>query len=324
VTGSGVTAVIPNWNGSAMLAALLATVRAQTLSFDRVIVVDNGSDDDSREVARRAGAEVLALERNCGFAVAVNRGVTEVTSEWVAILNNDLELDPAWLAGIREAVADQWFGVGKILQQHNRQTIDGTFDLISRAACPWRSGAGRPDGPAWRHARPVHLPPLTAACLRRELFNRVGLLDEQFQSYLEDVDFGLRCASEGYSGVYVPGSVAYHKGSGTLGRWHPRTVRQIARNQVLLVAKHYPADLIREFGWAIAVGQLLWGALAFRHLRGWSWIAGKIEGLRLSRVVRTKGQPRVADVIRGSEAELLSLQRETGPDWYWRIYAALT
>jgi len=324
VTSSGVTAVIPNWNGASILGGLLASTRAQTRPFDRVIVVDNGSGDNSRDVAQMTGAEVIALDRNFGFAVAVNRGIAVARTEWIAILNNDLELDREWLARILDGAGDSWFAVGKILSQQNHQTIDGTFDHLSRAACAWRAGAGRPDGEIWQHPRLVHFAPLTAALVRREVFNRVGMLDERFQSYLEDVEFGLRCASNGYNGVYLPEALAYHKGSATLGHWHPRTVRYISRNQVLLLAKHYPSELLREFGWAIAVGQLLWGAVAFRHLRGLSWLAGKWEGLRLYRETRTPGSLQVADVIRASESELLSLQREVGSDWYWRIYAALT
>jgi GT2 family glycosyltransferase len=321
---TGVTAVVPNWNGASLLPPMLASVRAQTHPFDRVVVVDNGSTDGSREVAAGHGAEVIALDRNHGFAVAVNRGISTTHTEWVTILNNDLTLEPDWLDKIMAAAGEGWFSVGKILDFQNHQTIDATFDLISRGACAWRAGTGFRDGVTWQRPRQVYLPPMTAVAVRRELFNRVGMLDEQFESYLEDVEFGLRCASKGYSGVYAPDAVAYHKGSATLGRWNPRTVRYIARNQVLLVAKHYPPDLLREFGWSLAVGQFLWGAVAFRHLRGLSWLAGKIEGLRLCREARTGGSPGVAEVIRQSESLLLSLQRELGADWYWRIYAALT
>ena len=152
------------------------------------------------------------------------------------------------------------------------------------------------------------------------------MLDERFESYLEDVEFGLRCASNGYSGVYVPDAVAYHKGSATLGRWNPRTVRQIARNQVLLLAKHYPAgsapgEWLGDCGRSTTLGR----AWRYGICGGWSWLAGKIEGLEvLYREARTAGSPGLGGVIRESEAELLSLQRETGSDWYWRVYVALT
>jgi len=65
---------------------------------------------------------------------------------------------------------------------------------------------------------------LHAAIFRKELFDRLGALDERFESYLEDIDFGIRCATAGLTGIYVPEAVAYHTGSATLGRWHPTTV----------------------------------------------------------------------------------------------------
>ncbi len=92
-----VAAVIPHWNRAALLAALLNNLRLQTRLFDEVIVVDNGSADGSADLAERAGARVIRLDRNFGFAVAVNRGVAATDADWVAILNNDVTLDAGWL-----------------------------------------------------------------------------------------------------------------------------------------------------------------------------------------------------------------------------------
>ena len=105
-------------------------------------------------------------------------------------------------------------------------------------------GQGRADGPEFSAARPIGFAPGTASLFRAELFRRVGLLDESFDSYLEDVEFGLRCACLHYSGRYAPDAVAYHVGSATLGRWHPNVARLVSRNQVLLVAKYYPARIL--------------------------------------------------------------------------------
>ena len=69
-------------------------------------------------------------------------------------------------------------------------------------------------------AREIHSPPWTAVLYRAEVFQRVGLLEERFESYLEDADFGLRCAALGIAGRYVPEARAVHVGSASLGRWH--------------------------------------------------------------------------------------------------------
>jgi GT2 family glycosyltransferase len=320
-----VTAIIPNWNGREYLERLLASMAAQTKRFEHVLVVDNGSTDGSPGAAQRLGATVLWLDRNYGFAYAVNRGIERAATPLVAILNNDVELHPEWLIAITTelAASPAAFAAGKVLAADHPARIDGAFDLIAMSGCAWRAGSGRTDGPLWNERRKVLIAPMTAAVFNREIFDKVGTLDENFSSYLEDVDFGLRCGSKGYSGIYVPDAVAYHRGSATLGRWSPRTVRQIARNQVLLVAKHYGPQFRRECGWPIALGQLLWGLVALRHGRPLAWLAGKIEGLRDCRRYDGSVDGAVRNLIRGSERELLDLQRQSGFDLYWRVYFAL-
>ncbi|HET8549492.1 MAG TPA: glycosyltransferase family 2 protein [Bryobacteraceae bacterium] len=320
-----VTAIIPNWNARALLEPLLASIASQTRRFDDVLMVDNGSTDGSPEAAERGGARVLRLDRNYGFAYAVNRGIEVASTRLVALINNDVELHRAWLETLVEAMTSTaaWFASGKVLCAAQPGLIDGAFDLLATSGCAWRAGSGRPDAPVWNEGRKLGLAPMTAALFHRELFDRVGNLDENFGSYLEDVDFGLRCGSKGYSGIYVPAAVAYHRGSATLGRWSPRKVRQIARNQVLLVAKHYAPRLRRECGWAIALGQCLWGLVALRHGHPGAWLAGKLEGLRDCRRYEEAPDGAVRNLIRESERELLDLQRRCGFDLYWRVYFAL-
>lgn len=317
-----VAAVIPTWNRRDLLAVLLQNLTAQTCPFTEIIVVDNGSEDDSAELAERAGARVLKMGRNVGFAVAVNRGIEAADAEWVAILNNDVTLEVDWLAKLLEAAQeDLWFATGKILQAANHQVVDGTFDEISRGACASRCGSGKPDGPAWNQTRRIRAAPMTAAIFRRQLFSDLGGLDETFGSYMEDVDFGLRCALAGRPGVFVPSAVAYHRGSATLGEWNNDTVWRIARNQVLLSAKHFRG----QPWWPIVAGQLLWGIVALRHGRGSAFVRGKIAGMREARRMRqlsTNEYTRkvLAEVLESSEASILALARETGFDSYWRAY----
>mgnify|MGYP003343412554 CR=1 FL=1 len=278
-----VAAVIPHWNRVELLRGLLESLRAQTRTFDRVIVVDNGSTDGSAEVAEAMGAEVVRLPRNIGFAGAVNRGVAAAGDcEWVAILNNDVTLDAGWLERLLGSVGDAAFATGKILSAQDHSVIDGTWDEISRGACAYRMGAGAKDGPAWNQRRAIRMASMTACLVRRAAFERLGGLDETFGSYLEDVDFGLRCAKSGLQGIYEPMAVAYHLGSSTLGRWHSDTVRFIARNQKLLTARHF----LGQPQWPIVAGQLLWGLVALRHGCAKAWLKGALAGRQLAREVQ--------------------------------------
>ena len=321
-----VSVVIPNWNGSARLQKLLAELERQSSLIERVLVVDNGSTDDSVAGAKIAGAEVIELGTNTGFSHAVNRGIERASTKWIAILNNDVSLEPNWLVQLlqKAEAANAWFATGKILDASSRNRIDGTFDAICRGACAWRCGSGRPDSPLWNQAREIRLVPFTAAIFRKEVFERVGALDELFESYLEDVDFGIRCAIAGLTGIYVPEAVAYHTGSATLGRWHPATVRKIARNQLLLVAKHYPKNWVLCYGWPVFVAQALWGLVALKHGAGFAYLVGKLDGLRRFRRARGGAAATLGAVIESSEREILEIQRLTGFDLFWRLYFALT
>jgi GT2 family glycosyltransferase len=320
------TAIIPNWNGSAMLAKLLGDLARQSHPIDRIIVVDNGSTDDSVAVAEHAGSEVIKLGENTGFSHAVNLGIQAAHSEWIAILNNDVSPQPDWLRNLvqRAEAANAWFATGKLLDAVSRNHIDGTFDAICRGACAWRCGHGRPDSALWNQPREIHLTPFTAALFRKELFERVGLLDEDFESYLEDIDFGIRSAIAEFTGIYVPDAVAFHQGSATLGRWHPDTVRKIARNQLLLVAKHYPRKWVLRYGWPVFIAQTLWGFIALRHGAGVAYLKGKLDGLRLFHKSRGHSAANLPTIVESSEKELREIQRLTGYDLYWRLYFALT
>ncbi len=321
-----VTVVIPVWNGRGMVVTLLEKLRAQTHPIAEIIAVDNGSEDGAPEAAASFGARVLRLGWNQGFAAAVNHGVQACRTEMVALVNSDVEPEPEWLERLAQALSaeDVWFATGKILSAARRDRIDGTYDLISRAACAWRVGQGRPDGPLYSEPQPIAMSSATAILFRAELFRRVGPFDIAFESYLEDVDFGIRCAVAGLSGAYVPDAVAYHWGSASLGAWNPEVVQRIARNQSYLVAKHYSPSLRRRYRWPILVGQLLWGLVALRHYGGLAFCRGKLAARRHPYPVCSSGSAlRLAAILEQSERELREAQRDR-PDWYWRVYFLLT
>ncbi|HXB71829.1 MAG TPA: glycosyltransferase family 2 protein [Candidatus Acidoferrales bacterium] len=325
-----ITAVVPVWNGRDLLARLLASLAAQTTPAAEVLVVDNGSQDDAPELAFRLGARVIPMGRNAGFAAAVNRGIREARGEWIAVLNSDVELAPDYFEKLLAVRAP--FATGKILQaaqpQPGQAVIDATFDALCRGATAWRVGSGRADGPIFSQELAIASPPWTAVLIRADVFPRVGFLEETFESYLEDVDFGMRCAALHIQGRYVPTALARHRGSATLGRWHPETVRRIARNQLLLLARHYSSRLILRWLWPILVAQLLWGAVALRHGTGFAWLRGKWQGLSAFADARGNGRRLDAEFLKKwlpeNERRIHEIQQATGFDSYWRLYFFLT
>jgi GT2 family glycosyltransferase len=316
-----VAAIIPHWNRRDLLDPLFASLHAQTRPFDEIILIDNGSTDDSVEIAQAHHATVIPLPANLGFAAAVNRGIASTTADWIAILNNDVTLAPDWLELLMNKTDGVGFATGKILNAADHSLIDGTFDEIARGACACRCGQGKPDAPIWNQPRPIRIAPMTAAIFRRSLFDQLGPLDETFGSYLEDVDFGIRCALAGVHGVYIPSAVAYHRGSATRGAWNKDTVKQIARNQILITVKHFRGEPL----WPIVAGQVLWGLVALRHLRGVSYLRGKISGWGTARAVyrdKTSAppEPGISALATAGEREIFALQQQTGFDRFWRAY----
>lgn len=329
-----VSAVVPHWNRRDLLESLLENLSRQQRPFDEIIVVDNGSTDGSSELARQynrgqgpcAGRiRVICLETNMGFAAAVNRGIEAAQSDWICILNNDVTLAADWLEVLLDAATreDAAFATGKIVSARDPSILDGTFDEISRAGCAARCGSGKPDGAFWNHPRKIRFAPMTAALFRSSLFHEVGLLDENFGSYLEDVEFGIRCAVGGHAGMYVPRAVAQHSGSATLGKWSADSVWRISRNQFLLVSKHFRG----QSALPVIVGQALWGLVALRHGRGWAFIRGKMAGWAGRGAPGVRARDGCAEqkrqlglLLEASEKEILEIGRQTGLDLYWRAY----
>jgi GT2 family glycosyltransferase len=308
-----ISAIVPVWNSRDLLARLLDSLDRQTLRAEEVLAIDNGSTDGADELARARGARVIAMGRNAGFTAAVNRGIREARAEWIAILNSDVELAPDYFEKLGAAGAP--FATGKILSPAGK--LDATFDLTARGGTTWRAGNGMTDGPPFNCVREITSPPWTAVLFRAEVFARVGLLEESFESYLEDADFGLRCAALGIRGRYVPEARAIHIGSASLGRWHPDTVRRIARNQIYIAARHPAAGRL----WPALVAQTLWGAVALRHGAGMAWLRGKLQGLRDFSVLRREARYLAPEQeLRANEEFILQHSTET----YWRLYFLLT
>ena len=257
------------------------------------------------------------MGRNAGFAAAVNRGIVEASHPLVAILNTDVELAPDYLEKL--AAADAPFATGKILNPAG--LLDGTFDLTCRGATTWRCGAGHPDAPPFDQPRDIASPPWTAVLYRAEVFRQVGLLEESFESYLEDVDFGLRCAAQGIAGRYVPEARAVHLGSAA---WAAGIRKPCAASRAissfLQPATIPPATCGRSWSRSSSGA-----ALALRHGRGLAWVRGKFQGLRRFSV-RSRSIPSERS---GSYSTSCCdrMNSSSGPpveDMYWKLYFLLT
>lgn len=320
---SSISVIIPTWNRAGLLQSALENLRQQTLAPAEILVADNGSVDETAAVAAGFGTTRIALHRNFGFAAAVNAGISAAKHEWILILNNDVELQPDWLERATEAAKQEsaQFVTGKVLQAHAPERLDGTWDLVARSGCAWRCGWNALDGPAWSVRRPIEIASMTATMFHRSVFERVGLLDVRYESYYEDIDFGLRCALAGVTGVYEPSAVAKHLGSATLGSG-ARMTYFVSRNQVLLAAKFQLSKLSRR---AVLLGQTsaLLPSVRKGHLL--AALKGKRDGIRMARkfTVEPTDRVRLQAFLERNEKELRGFQEKLGFDLSWKLYFGL-
>lgn len=327
-----VSVVIPHWNRADLLQRVLHSVAAQGLPENHrveVIVVDNGSADESAAVARAHGARTILLGANRGVSHALNCGIEQAAGEWIVLLNNDVELAADWIAALLAAAsrAGAWFATGKTFDASQRHLLDGAGDAVCRGGSAWRLGHGKPDGPAFAEPRATFFPSATATLFRREFFARAGSFDESFFAYLEDVDLGMRAAALDLRGIYVPEAAAWHIGSETVGRWSDQTVSWITRHQLTIVGKHYSEAMLLRFAGPLAVAQLLWLSLVVRRGKLVPWL----RGIRLGAAdIRERwrpgcrpGESALARALCDAETEIADFQAASGWDSYWKWYFRL-
>lgn len=246
---STVSVIVPNWNGLVHLKDCFDAIKRQTLQPLETIMVDNGSTDDSFEVVRRnyPHVRILGLSSNYGFAYAVNRGIETAPGEFIALLNNDTDLDDQWLAKLVSALQhDASLGsvACKMLNFYDRTIIDSAGDAITPFASLYNRGYGEKDSDRYGKQEYVFGACAGAALYRKTMFTAIGMFDEDFVSFYEDVDFSFRSQLAGFKCLYVPEAICYHKRGATGGKASPYPVKMTERNLIAFYAKSFPAGLL--------------------------------------------------------------------------------
>jgi GT2 family glycosyltransferase len=215
--------------------------------------VDNGSRDGSAEYVRERWPDVRlqVLAKNFGFCRAVNEGIRCSPADLIALLNNDAEPEPGWLEALYRA-AQKYPEAGsfasKVLMVEEGQRIESVGDLIKSDACGANRGRGEEDRGQYDQEEEVFSASAAAALYRRSLFEEIGLFDETFFAYFEDIDLGFRAQRFGYLCVFVPQARVVHAGKASRPDdrdWH---LRQEFVNSTLCQVKNLPIRyLVRNF-----------------------------------------------------------------------------
>lgn len=289
-----VTVVIPNYQGIKFIEGCLSSLLSQeegTPSFE-VLVVDNASDDGSAEVIAEKFPEVrlICLEENTGFCHAVNVGIQNSESPYVLLLNNDTKVAPdfvksLWLA-ILEGEGDpehKVFAVSAAMLTWDKpEILDGAGDIYTIFGWALARGKGKPYAQYEKRER-VFSACGGAAIYRREVFDEIGLFDENHFAYLEDLDLGWRANLRGYLNLYEPKARVLHYGSASTGtRYNAWKTRRAAANSIYVISKNLPLLLkVLHFPFLLA-GFVIKQIFFVRKRLGKAYFQGIMDGLRLS------------------------------------------
>ena len=249
VSSGLVSVVAVNWNRRDLLRKCLESLAAQQAVELEIIVVDNGSSDDSAEMVASEfpGARLIRNKKNRGFCAANNQGIAEARGEFVALLNNDAEAAPGWAAALREVFENRplvGMAASKILVHEDPRRIDKVGHLIYPDGQNRGRGSGVMDHGQFDRMEPVLWPDGCAAMYRRQMLAEIGGFDEDFFAYGDDAELGLRARIAGWACLYTPHAVVRHHRGSTLGLRSVTRLKLVERNRVLLAAKLFPWSLL--------------------------------------------------------------------------------
>lgn len=244
-----VTIIVLNWNNVHDTLDCLGSLAQLDYPNYQVLVVDNGSSDDSVLRIRAMFAEVGILEtgKNLGYAGGNNAGIRqglEDGADLICILNNDVTVEPAFLTRLLDALAaDPRAGIATPLIVDER---DKSRVWALGASVDWKRGsvqrlhAGRPTAEL-KGFTPfeVGVAPGTALLVKGVVFEQAGFLDEKYFLYYEEADWCIGVQKAGYKILAVPDSVVMHKVSDTLGQASPVTDYYMTRNRLHFIRRHW-------------------------------------------------------------------------------------
>ena len=279
--------VIPNLDGGDELLLAVESLRAQTLQ-PHIIVVDNASTDDSVYVLQQKFPEVEIIQHdvNRGYAGGVNPGLKraiELGAQYAAPFNDDAIADERWLEELVSHL-DENPEVGaaacKVVSA-DKQRLDSTGDYYTVWGLPYPRGRREYDLKKYDKETTIFAASGAASLYRVSALKEVGLFDEDFFAYYEDVDLSFRLQLAGWKVSYIPTSVVYHHIGLTSARMKGFTTYQTMKNLPLLLLKNVPRKYLWTVGWRFFLAHVLFFARAVSRGQGWVALKGDAKGTEL-------------------------------------------
>ena len=324
-----VTVAILNYNGEEMLGRFLPSV-LQNSPGARIVVADNASTDGSVAFMKERfpGVELVLLDRNYGFAEGYNRVIEHIGTEYVLLLNSDVEVTPGWLEPLMAALDADENVVAcqpKVLDYKRKSHFEyagAAGGFIDRYGYPFCRGrifdTVEEDKGQYDTVADIFWASGAALLIRTAAYRDAGGLDGRFFAHMEEIDLCWRLRARGHRIVCVPASTVYHVGGATLSVGNPRKSYLNFRNNLLMLYKNLPSD---ELCRVMAVRCVLDYVAALKFALGGSWAHCRavVEARRDFRRMKNDYQAvREANlaVVRANE-----IKERTGFSILWQYHA---
>jgi len=245
-----VSFIIVNWNGKHLLSDCLNSIKNQTYSNYEIILVDNGSIDDSPNFVKEHFPDVnlIQLEENKGFTGGNIEGLKQARGNFIALLNNDAIIHPRWLEHMLRAInSNERIGIcsSKIIIDGTNK-IDSIGDTFTTAFNGTKVGEYQEES---NFISSRYFPGACAAAVlyRKQMIDEIGFLDDDFFLNHEDTDFNMRSWLAGWKCIFVPEAIAYHKVSVSIGHLSDKAIYYFSRNTEWVWIKNVPLRLIIRY-----------------------------------------------------------------------------
>ena len=216
---SKVTIIIPNYNGIKFMKDCIESLRVQTYKNFEILVVDNGSKDESVDYLRdlesyesNLNIKAIYLDENLGFAGGVNVGLAACDSKYVILLNNDTEVFPDYVEMLVNAIekSEKIFAINPLMiNAHDKELVDDAGDGYSLLGWGYQIGVGEKVSDFTKR-RAVFSACAGASIYRKSILDEIGYFDEMHFAYLEDMDLSFRARLRGYIIGFYPRAKLYH------------------------------------------------------------------------------------------------------------------
>ena len=234
--------IILNYNGKNFLKECLDSIIQETHSPYEIIIVDNDSPDGSGEFFSKKYPDFKFIlnEKNVGVPEGLNIGIRNATGDFIVLLNNDLVVQPNWLANFFKAYEKTGDALyqPRSLKFRDPGIIDGTGCMINIFGFGFARDKGMKDKGQYSVQEEISYASGTCMFAPKKIFDEIGLFDPTFFAYHEELDIGWRARIFGYKSYYVPETVIHHHGSAHW-KWSPQVFYFLERNRWLVLLKNY-------------------------------------------------------------------------------------